>query len=251
MEGRRCIKISLVIHTIVKDGLVVGSDTRTTCQGDKGEVRYKDTTVKIFPFPNRIVVTHTGDANVTDTLSVAEFLTKFRKKCGNKITITELPTKLLNAYVSETGNRQRNTEFKVAGYDTENLSEGRVYTVKCQDRTIVLSKRPFEYGASLGGTVDVAYAMLNGVSFSTLSLEEAIDLTKTVIETNISVFKYRANQIIGGNAELYVIDRINEKSGWFKAGEIIPDNLAPDDGLEKYLEQKEKRMLKKLRQNKK
>ena len=55
--------------------------------------------------------------------------------------------------------------------------------------------------------------MLNGVSFSTLSLEEAIDLTKTVIKTNISVFKYRANQIIGGNAELYVIDRINEKSG--------------------------------------
>ena len=180
MEGRRCVHISLVIHTIVKDGLVVGSDTRTTCQGDKGEVRYKDTTVKIFPFPNRIVVTHTGDANVTDTLSVVEFLTKFRKKCGNKTTITELPTKLLNAYVSETGNRQRNTEFKVAGYDTENLSEGRVYTVKCQDRTIVLSKRPFEYGASLGGTVDVAYAMLNGVSYSTLSLEEAIELTKTV-----------------------------------------------------------------------
>ena len=87
--------MSLVIHTIVRDGIVVSADTRTTCKDDKGNTRYDDTAEKIIPFPNRIIVTHTGDSMINDKLSVTDFLIDLRKKCGKKITITDLPIKLL------------------------------------------------------------------------------------------------------------------------------------------------------------
>ena len=37
--------MSLVIHTIVRDGIVVSADTRTTCKDSKGNTRYEDTFV--------------------------------------------------------------------------------------------------------------------------------------------------------------------------------------------------------------
>lgn len=73
--------MSLVIHTIVKDGIVVCADTRTTCKYEDGNTRYNDTAKKIIPFPNRIVVTHTGDSMVTDKISVTKFLIDLRKRC--------------------------------------------------------------------------------------------------------------------------------------------------------------------------
>lgn len=35
--------MSLAIHTIVKDGIVICADTRETIHDDKGNVRYDDT----------------------------------------------------------------------------------------------------------------------------------------------------------------------------------------------------------------
>lgn len=66
--------MSLAIHTIVKDGIVVSVDSRTTCKDGNGNTRYNDTAEKIVPFPNRIVVSHTGDASITDKLNVTTFL---------------------------------------------------------------------------------------------------------------------------------------------------------------------------------
>ena len=103
--------MSLVIHTIVKDGIVVSADTRTTCKDDKGNTRYNDTAEKIVPFPNKIVVTHTGDSMITDKLSVTEFLLNLRKKCGKKTTITDLPIKLLNEYLIACGNQSHKIYF--------------------------------------------------------------------------------------------------------------------------------------------
>lgn len=56
--------MSLVIHTIVPDGIVVCADTRTTCHDEQEHVRYDDTAEKIVPFPNRTVVSHCKDRNV-------------------------------------------------------------------------------------------------------------------------------------------------------------------------------------------
>lgn len=76
--------MSLAIHTIVKDGIVVCADTREIIHDDKGNVRYNDTAEKIMPFPNKIVVTSTGNATVADDFSVMDFLLDLRRRCGKK-----------------------------------------------------------------------------------------------------------------------------------------------------------------------
>lgn len=139
--------MSLIIHTIVKSGLVVSVDTRTTCKDNKGNTRYNDTAEKLIPFPNRIVVTHSGDANVTDKLTVTDFLLQFRKKCGKKTPMAELPLKLLNEYISACNGYCRDTYFKVSGYDEVNVLGCRTYTIITKDRQVILSKAPFDYGA--------------------------------------------------------------------------------------------------------
>lgn len=72
--------MSLIIHTIVPEGIVVCADTRTTHRDGKGHVQYDDTAEKIVPFPNRIVVSHCGDAKVRENLTVMQFLYDIRKK---------------------------------------------------------------------------------------------------------------------------------------------------------------------------
>lgn len=56
--------MSLVIHTIVPDGIVVCAGTRTTYHDGQGRARYDDTTEQMVPFSNRTVVSHRKDMNV-------------------------------------------------------------------------------------------------------------------------------------------------------------------------------------------
>ena len=242
--------MSLVIHTIVNDGIVVSADTRTTCKDSNGNTRYNDTAEKIIPFPNRIVVTHTGDSMINDKLSVTKFLVDLRKKCGKKITITDLPIKLLNEYLSKCGNRIAKTYFKISGYDELCMLGGRTYSVNSEDKTITLSRQPFDYGASLGGTIDVAFAMMNVADYSNMSLKEAIDLTKSTVSSNITAYKYASSQIIGGNIQTYVIDVVNDISGWLIDNDVNPDSNAPDDGLMQYREQQTKRLMQQMNKQK-
>lgn len=96
--------MSLIIHTIVPEGIVVCADTRTTHRDGKGHVQYDDTAEKIVPFPNRIVVSHCGDAKVRENLTVMQFLYDIRKKYGKQTTIDDLPLKILNEYFRVNGN---------------------------------------------------------------------------------------------------------------------------------------------------
>lgn len=242
--------MSLVIHTVVRDGIVVSADTRTTCKDGKGNTRYDDTAEKIIPFPNRIIVTHTGDSMINDKLSVTDFLIDLRRKCGKKITITDLPIKLLNEYLSKCGNRIAKTDFKVSGYDEVCMLGGRTYSINGEDKTITLSRQPFNYGASFGGTTDVALAMMNVADYSNMSLKEAIDLTKSTLLSNITAYKYAPSQIIGGNVQTYVIDVVNDISGWLIDNDIIPDSNAPNDGLIQYREPQTKRLIQQMNKQK-
>lgn len=242
--------MSLVIHTIVRDGIVVSADTRTTCKDGKGNTRYNDTAEKIIPFPNRIVVTHTGDSMVNNELSVTNFLIDLRRKCGKKITITDLPIKLLNEYLSKCENRIAKTYFKISGYDETCMLGGRTYSINGEDKTITLSRQPFDYGASFGGTTNVAFAMMNIADYSNMSLKEAIDLTESTLSSNITAYKYAPSQIIGGNVQTYVIDIVNNTSGWLINNTIIPDNNAPNDGIVQYREQQIKRLTQKTNKQK-
>lgn len=238
--------MSLVIHTVVRDGIVVSADTRTTCKDGKGNTRYDDTAEKIIPFPNRIVVTHTGDSMINDTLSVTDFLIGLRRQCGKKITITDLPVKLLNEYLSKCGNRIAKTYFKVSGYDEVGMLGGRTYSINSVEKTITLSRQPFNYGASFGGTTDVALAMMNIADYSSMSLKEAIDLTESTLSANIIAYKYAPSQIIGGNVQTYVIDVANDISGWLINNTITPDSNAPNDGIVQYREQQAKRFMQQM-----
>lgn len=242
--------MSLVIHTVVRDGIVVSADTRTTCKDGEGNTRYNDTAEKIIPFPNRIIVTHTGDSMINDKLSVTDFLIDLRRKCGKKITLTDLPIKLLNEYLSKCGNRIVKTYFKVSGYDEVCMLGGRTYSINGEDKTITLSRQPFNYGASFGGTIDVALAMMKVADYSNMSLKEAIDLTKSTLLFNITAYKYASSQIIGGNVQTYVIDVVNDISGWLIDNDIIPDKNAPDDAIQQYRKQQTKRLIQQMNKQK-
>ncbi|MCC2239553.1 hypothetical protein LKD72_12560 [Fusicatenibacter sp. CLA-AA-H213] len=224
--------MSLIVHTIVRDGIVVSADTRTTCKDGKGRTRYDDSAEKIIPFPNYIVVSHCGDSKVTDSLTVTEFLCKIRKSFGKKATISDLPLKILNEYIKSGG--KGDTTFKISGY--YECMYASTYTINTVKSIITLSTEPCKYGASYNGITDVAHSIMNsGIDYNNLSITDAIDLTRLCVETNIKVFGYHNEQSIGGKCQIYVIDMLHDTVGWIQTdGTIIPDKNAPNDALEQY-----------------
>lgn len=126
---------------------------------------------------------------------------------------------------------------------------GRTYSINGEDKTITLSRQPFSYGASFGGTTDVAFAMMNVADYSNMSLEEAIHLTESTLSANITAYKYAPSQIIGGDIKTYVIDIVKDISGWLIDGKVVSDKDAPDDGIMQYRNQQAqiyKQQLKKI-----
>mgnify|MGYP001131022969 CR=1 FL=1 len=224
--------MSLIVHTIVRDGIVVSADTRTTCKDGNGHTRYDDSAEKIIPFPNYIVVSHCGDSKVTDSLTVTEFLCKIRKSFGKKATISDLPLKILNEYIKSGG--KGDTTFKISGY--YEYMYASTYTINTVKSIITLSTEPCKYGASYSGITDIAHSIMNsGIDYNNLSITDAIDLTRLCVETNIKVFGYHNEQSIGGKCQTYVIDMLHDTVGWIQTdGTIIPDKNAPNDALEQY-----------------
>ena len=238
--------MSLIIHTIVPDGIVVSADTRITCKDKDGNVRYDDTAEKIIPFPNKIVVSHCGDAKIRDELTVIEFLYDIRKKYGTKATITDLPLRLLNEY--NRANGCNDSVFKISGFIDSMFFSGCTYTVATKEKTVNLSIKPYVYGASYAGITEIAHAiMASGIDYNNLSISDAIDLTRGCVQENIDVFKYHPAQSIGGTCQTYVIDTLHHKTGWLQDnGNLLPDENAPDDACAKYQEQYFLRMQKEI-----
>lgn len=224
--------MSLVIHTIVPDGIVVSADTRTTHKDKDGHTRYDDSAEKIIPFPNCVVVSHCGDAKVTEDLTVTQFLYNLRKSYGKKISIVELPLKILNEYIRRGG--KGDTTFKVSGYYEYMFAS--TYTISTTKATITLSTAPYSFGASYSGLTNIAHAIMNaGINYNNLSIKDAIALTRTCVNTNITIFNYLSEQAIGGRCETYIIDKLHENVGWLQDdGTITPDINAPNDALQKY-----------------
>ena len=218
--------MSLIIHTIVPEGVVVCADTRTTCRDKEGHVRYDDTAEKIVPFPNRIVVSYCGDSKIKDSMSVMQFLYDMRKKYGKKASIDDLPLKIWNEYIRVNGHGS--TIFKISGY-IEYPSVAGTYTIDTAKQTIELSPKMGEYGASYSGVTKVAHAIMNsGIIYENLSIANAISLTRNCLLENINVYKYHAEQSIGGVCQTYVIDAIHDDIGWYQTdGTLKSDVKAP------------------------
>lgn len=238
--------MSIVVHTVVRDGIVVCADTRTTITNPDKSVRYDDTAEKIVPFPNNLVVTHCGDGLVRDSFSVMKFLYDLRAQIGEKATIATLPLQLLTAYIGADGTRD--TTFRISGL-LGGLNTGMTYMVSTKNRNINLLTEFGSYGSSYGGVTNVVHSIMNsGIDYKHLSLSEAIALTQISVHTSIDVFKYHSEQVIGGNCQTYVIDCLHDKCGWAQSdGAIIPDSDAPSDALEQLQKKELERYLKKSR----
>lgn len=238
--------MSLIIHTICKDGIVVASDTRRTIRDGNGHVRYDDTEEKTVPFPNNVVVSYCGDSKVNNDLTVMQFLYGLRKKIGNRSTILDLPLTILTEYVKVRG--INDSVFLVSGH-IDGLNICCTYRIFTKSNEIRLSIKPFCFGSSYDGMTDVAHAIMNsGIDYSNLSIKEAIDLTKTCLCTNLTVYTYNNNPGIGGSCQVYVIDVLHSQVGWLQDdGIIVPDDDAPSDGLERYRERQQKRFLNQLK----
>ncbi len=230
--------MSLVIHTIVRDGIVVCADTRATLKDGKGHVAYDDTAEKIMPFPNRIVVSYCGDADMRRDLTVTRFLCEFRKKYGNMASITDLPLQLLNEYKRQKG--LGHTTFNVSGCIGTSLTLS--YTVSTAEQSVVLKTEMGAYGAFYDGCTDIAQAIMSGITYDTLSFPNAIKLTRGCLLENIEVYKYRPQQSIGGKCQTYVIDTINDVAGWYQEdGSIVPDVNAPSDAHDKIVHRRRRK----------
>ena len=215
--------MSLIIHTVVPEGIVVCADTRTTRKDGNGHVQYDDTAEKIVPFPNRIVVSHCGDSKIKNDMSVTQFLYDMQRKYGKKLSINDLPLKILNEYIKANGHGS--TIFKISGYIEYPFVTG-TYTIDTAKRTIELSPKMGEYGAPYSGVTKVAHAiMASGIDYENLSITNAISLTRNCLLENIDVYKYHAEQSIGGKCQTYVIDVMHDNIGWYQTDGTLKSDI--------------------------
>lgn len=235
--------MSIMIHAITKSGIIVGADTRTTCKNN-GRTRYDDTSEKIVPFPNRLVVSYCGDMSLSKDLSIAEFLYDIRKKFGYKMTINELPLRILQEYDKQGG--KSDTTFLISGY-YEGMPYGCTYRICTKDKQITLVRATGNFGASYNGMTDIVHPIMNSdIDYTSLSVQETIDLVMLCVSTSIQVAKYWHEQGIGGDSRIYVIDRMHGESGWYKNNEIISDVKAPDDALIQYRKKQDEKFRKEI-----
>src|SRR5699024_1272164 len=140
---------------------------------------------------------------------VTQFLYDLRRRVGNKLTILDLPLEILMNYVRLQGTGD--VTFLVSGQ----LKYSRlcyIYEVKPKGKTVSLIHDACNYGASYRGMTDMAHAIMSsGIDYATLSIDSAIDLTKTCLCTNLTVYKYNRKQVVGGQCQVYVIDMLHNQ----------------------------------------
>ena len=235
------LHMSLAIHTIVKNGIVVCADSRITItkKGDviryDNPVRYDDTANKIIPFPNGIVVTAVGDDCIFDEWDIDTYLLGFRRSLeirphGLYIEIDEFAPLLFEDLTKKIEDIPdvNEIELMISGYNHAN-GKGKTYkiNIKGENRNISVCRNYGEYGASFSGHSNMAETMLHRVVYKIMSLQEAIDLTKTTLSAVVAINKYQIPQSTGGKVNTYVIDTVRGISGWLEGSSMIPDPEAP------------------------
>lgn len=235
--------MSVIVTAHVPEGIVIASDTRTTVKDGNGNTMYKDDAVKIVPFPNRIAVTHCGNALLTENLSVNEFLYDCRDKFGMGCRIFDLPSKLLCEY--EKLNTDIDVIFLITGYGCLGR-DAYTFKLSTYDKTISLHRAGLEYGASFSGKTDIVCAMLNNVDYTHMSLAGCKKLVSTSIMSTILSFEYRNPQSVGGHCDMYVLSLDDNQTGWIRNGKVQKDNLAPDNAYEQLMEEKVNQLMEKV-----
>lgn len=227
--------MSLAVATLSRDCIVVGADRRTTISSQVG-TRYSDETTKIFPMDSRAVIAYTGDNYVAPGFSVERFLTSFKQKYFNQPlrSIFELPALLLEEIRSL--NTHADIEFIVAGY-IENTYNHVAYFICTKNNTIEQVTSPGNYLACFLGQTHIASAILGGnskykISYPSLSIKEAIELTRLAITATSKAFQFYDGQVVGGATDLYIVYAdAHRSSHWLTQNHLelaIPESCDSD-----------------------
>lgn len=232
--------MSIIIGAHVHDGIVVASDTRTTVIDGNGNTMYKDDAVKIIPFPNRMVVAHCRDANVSKNMTVNEFLIRCRVEFGNGCRIFDLPTKLLSEFKKL--NVFADITFLVAGFYNSGFGSC-IYKVETKNKIISMPWCDGTYGASYYGANKISDSILNGADYDSMSLTGAIDLISLAVNTTIKAYSFRNPQSVGGQCRMYVLSTDDKCVGWYTNGKILTDKDAPIDSYEHLMQAKTEQIM--------
>lgn len=213
--------MSLLVSLILKDGIIMSSDSRTTWK-KKDSVTYTDKTYKTILMDNRIGISHCLNATVNG-ITIHEHLKNFIKINKGKL-ITRIPT-LLKQYFLEL-NPNCKIEFLICGYIKE---KPYAYRVETQGEiTKLVTSSPNVYWA---GERDVPSRLFSEVylkrtnqyklhssyklKLDSMSIPEGIDFSEFIINTAKQVMSYQeCDQTIGGPIDILILKPY--ESYWYR-----------------------------------
>lgn len=218
--------MSLIISMKVPDCIVVSSDscmTMTTTVEKDGvkqvvAMSHTEHTPKMVVFRERLVVTYCDAMSVNSNLTVLQFLQDECRIVPKNITPEQLAKRILTDFKSLSDGQR--TVFHVSGYIGNSPSIYRVDTDK-SDVMLCLENR---FGASYNGETKHVHEMMSSVAnYENVSPKDAIQLVSTMMDCISSLSKFWKSQSVGGDIDIYIMYRDkNLKSGWVRAGQLIP-----------------------------
>lgn len=232
--------MSLIIHFLTKDGIVVISDKRTTVDKDKENTHYMDATTKTIAFPNMVVVSHCGDNYIDKNkkISTTNFLLEIREKYGQANGIKEIPLIILNEYKNK--EYVSNISLIVSGIDDTNNMMMYFITPKTNEIKLAFIHQELgndNYGAGYKGLTEITHTILTSdfqINWDNLTMEGAIDLGKTCLKATATAAKYGTVQGVSESCDVYILSQFYG-IGWLIDDKVTPDSNAPNDACYKYI----------------
>ena len=206
--------MSLLFAMVLKDSIVMASDSRTTWTHKDNTITYQDGTKKTFILNDKIGVSTCRNASINKQTIEFHF-NKFKELHKDK-TITKIP-KLLKEYFLEL-KPTCDIVFFVAGYDSKNKPHAyKVYTqqeiekVNCSKPTSFWEGEK-NFASRAFGTLYV-YNKYNykrhqdyKLPIEKFTLKKGVEYAKFIINTSIEYMKFfDVKQTIGGGIDVLAI----------------------------------------------
>ncbi len=239
--------MSLCVTITTPSGIVVAGDSRLTRNLKKLSAScYNDDGNKATVF-NDVIISHVGNGYIYDHSDITTdvFLNAVKEKYKNKtISIHRWPELIIkefeNAIEKDSYRKYQKDEipkitedraifFTIAGYSTRK-NEADIpflYTIDTYKKS---AKQIGVYKILVDGGCPELRNYLNktGVNAALLSLDQAIQYARLVIESSIAMNRFvnYAKQAIGGECRIYAIDRILGIAGAVdENNKILPDPM--------------------------
>ena len=235
--------MSLCITITTPSGIVVAGDSRITNNLKKLSAScYNDDCNKATVF-NDVIISHTGNGHIYDYSDITTdvFLNAVKEKYKNKtISVRRWPELIIkefeNALEKDSYRKYKGDEipkitedsaifFIIAGYPKDEPDIPFLYTIDTYKKS---AKQIGIYKILVEGGYPELRNCINktGVNAALLSLDQAIQYARLIIESSIAINKFvnYAKQTIGGECRIYAIDHVHGIAGSVdESGKIIPD----------------------------